>query len=97
MGAAVGVETLALGQPHPPLYATETNAPDCQDARRATPLRSTAAWVPIASEGGVVCHSPEFGQHFVDEGVNIGNASHGAGDVLAGRTAVPMFGPQCFG
>src|SRR3954469_23365838 len=24
------------------------------------------------------------------------NASQGAGDVLAGRTAVPMFGPRCY-
>jgi hypothetical protein len=34
----------------------------------------------------------KFGQHFVYEGVDVGERIHDAGDIFAGRTAVPICG-----
>jgi hypothetical protein len=40
--------------------------------------------------GAVRRHGSEFRQNLAYEGVNVANASRGPGDVVAGRTAVPI-------
>src|SRR5215213_1589435 len=78
-----------------PLHTAKTDTPDRH--HRLAQRRSGQRWLGSRSlrPGAVLRHGRKFLQDLVHEHVDMANAFHGPGDVLAGRTAVPIVWPQC--
>jgi hypothetical protein len=54
------------------MHATETNTPDRHDGLALRCSGQRQLWPGSHRPGAILCHSREFGQHFVHEHVNIG-------------------------
>jgi hypothetical protein len=65
-------QTRMLREVRENLHATETNTPDRHDGLAQRCSGQRRLWPGSHRPGAILCHSREFGQHFVHEHVNIG-------------------------